>query len=172
MLGDGIEEAIVLVDGSDARQMNERARLSRLVLQHALERRPRVSQRRAAAGRIVKEHLTELRPGGDVVGLHAEDRAIDALGLARVAVQEGIPRHEQATVALADAVGMAQGVIGLVDDDVRLVGPPAGDGGPVARECEGGIECHRATEGVVGGERLAGAEELLTLEVCLEGGER
>ena len=119
----------------------------------------------------MKEDLAELGPGGDVVGLVAEDRAVDALGLAGVAVQEGIPRHQEATVAHADAVGMAQGMVGLLHDHVRLVGPPSGDRGPVARERKGGVERHRAAEGVVRGERLAGAEELLTLEIGLEGRE-
>ena len=78
-------------------------------------------------GPVVEEHLGQLEPGVDVVGVGGHDRPVEPLRLGRGPAPVREPRLEQRPVVIGQRIDVAHGLVGGLLGQVRAQAPLGGD---------------------------------------------
>ena len=120
----------------------------------------------------MEEHLTELEPRLDVLGMGGDDRAVTALGVSGRASPPRQERLEEAPVVLGQPSAVSERLLGRLGLDVRARCPLAGEAQPVPREREEAVLGDGRLERLDRLTELSRAQVSLTLEIRFQRGKR
>jgi hypothetical protein len=146
----GIELGEIAAAGRLSGQVQMRARLFGLQLRETLERLPRRAEWSTQPGTEMKQHLAELRPRFDVVGIHADDGPIAAFRLFRIPLAHGLERLDELPVPIGQTVRELHRLGGRFQRQVRPEHPVCRDAELIPREGKTGVGGDRLVEGVGG----------------------